>query len=423
MLDESQWWPAEKLIAWQRQHLQLLLNHARASSPFYKFRLNKVFLPGGGIDWDRWHEIPILTRADVVKHRNALLSTAPVAEHGPFEDVQSSGSTGDPVKVRTSRWLMQMAVASNWRMHKWEGLDWSRNVLASLSVSATRKLGDDLGPWGPPWIAGTTRGRFIFQPYGTPMEDRLRLISQHQALYHSTTPPAAERLAERAELDGVNIHLDAVLARGGAVSDDVRNVLRDTFGARVIEAYSSKEAGAIAQRCPFGEGYHGNAEAVLLEVVDASGVPVAPGQSGRAVVTPFASTAMPLIRYDQGDVIIAGDRCSCGRTLPHFQAISGRERGVFLHPNGGKSDPELRPGMREMIGAGRIQIAQLGPTQFEVRYTPHDWGVARDEAKFVQMLRSLLFEDSEITLLEMAEIPLSPSGKFLASVTEWRPGR
>src|SRR5690349_12985141 len=125
MLDESQWWPAERTLAWQRQHLRLLLNHARSSSPFYRFRLNKAFRPNGDIDWDRWQEIPIVTRPDLLKNFKSMLSTAPILGHGPFQDVRSSGSTGHPVTVRTTRWLMDLGVASNWRAHQWAGLDWS----------------------------------------------------------------------------------------------------------------------------------------------------------------------------------------------------------------------------------------------------------------------------------------------------------
>ena len=55
---------------------------------------------------------------------------------------------------------------------------------------------------------------------------------------------------------------------------------RAAFGAGVTEFYSSKEAGAIASRCPSGDGYHVNAEAMLFEVVDDQGQPVPPGRSG-----------------------------------------------------------------------------------------------------------------------------------------------
>ena len=422
LLDQSQWWPSEKIVAWQRQQLHSLLNHARASTPYYKFRLNRALRRDGTIDWDRWCEIPIVRRADVLEHFDAILSTAPPPEHGPYHDYQSSGSTGHPVKGRTTQWLVETSVACKWRAYQWAGLDWSRTMLSTSAVSPGRSIGEIVGPWGPPWLESAQRGRMIYSPYHTHFPDRLRLIEEYGASYHSTTAASAERLADIARAENAHIHLDSVLVRGGAVTDVLRSDLRETFGAETVEFYSSKECGAIAQRCPLGH-FHVSAETVLLEVVDAQGLPVAPGQAGRAVITPFASTAFPLIRYDQGDIVVAGAVCECGRGLPVIASISGREVNFFRHPDGRKLDRELTQECRELIGAGQIQVAQVGRTKFEVRYAPRNWGVARDEARFVQKFREIFFEEASVTLVEMKDIPLSPTGKFLASVVEWRETR
>ena len=72
----------------------------------------------------------------------------------------------------------------------------------------------------------------------------------------------------------------------------------------------------MAYRCPSQAGWHVNAETLLLEIVDASGQPCRPGEMGRVVITPFFSTAQPLIRYDHGDLAVAGEGCACGRTCP-----------------------------------------------------------------------------------------------------------
>jgi phenylacetate-coenzyme A ligase PaaK-like adenylate-forming protein len=65
MLMESQFWPPDQMLAYQRNQLSQLLHHARTQSPFYKTRLDAVFNRSGAIDWGRWHEIPIVTRAEL----------------------------------------------------------------------------------------------------------------------------------------------------------------------------------------------------------------------------------------------------------------------------------------------------------------------------------------------------------------------
>jgi len=421
LLEQSQWWSTDKITAWQRQQLQPLLSHARASSPFYKFRLNKVFRANGTIDWDRWHEIPIVKRGDVVDHFDAMVSNTPPSQHAPFPEFWSSGSTGHPVRIRTTKWLMDLSLASNWRAYQWAGLDWSKTMLSTTAEIPGMAIGAVVGPWGPPWLESAQQGRMLYSPYHTHFPDRLRMIEEFGVSYHATTAPSAERMAEIARAKDIHVRLDRVLVRGGAVTDLLRADLRDTFGADVVEFYSSKESGAIAQRCPAGHGYHVNAESMLLEVVDANGVPVALGQAGRAVITPFGSTALPLIRYDQGDILVAGGKCDCGRGLPLIASISGREAGFFRAPDGRKIDREIPQDCRVLIGAGQLQVAQVGRTEFEVRYAPRDWGVPRDETKFVERFREIFFPEANVALVEMAEIPLSPAGKFLSSVVEWAP--
>ena len=235
MLRESQWWGTERLVAWQRQHLQLLLNHARATSPFYSFRLNRVFRANGTIEWDRWTDVPILTRADLASQFDAILSRHPIAEHGPTFDAKSSGSTGHAVTTRLTRWLTDMSNASNWRAHEWARIDWSKVVVLTGGESKSRREGDIIGVWGPPWDPVAHRGRVIYSHYGTPYERRLELIRDTGASYHATSALSAEVVAERALETGTDVPLDAILARGGAVTSQLRALAREAFGASVLE--------------------------------------------------------------------------------------------------------------------------------------------------------------------------------------------
>lgn len=76
MLMESQYWPPEQMLVYQRSQLAQLLRHAKATVPFYKTRLDAVFNRNGDIDWDRWHEIPIVTRADLRDRREEMLTNS-----------------------------------------------------------------------------------------------------------------------------------------------------------------------------------------------------------------------------------------------------------------------------------------------------------------------------------------------------------
>ena len=90
MLVESQFRSPEAMRAFQYSQLIQLLLHARENFPFYETRLDFLFKKNGAIDWDRWHEIPIITRADLCDRRNELLAAELPPGHGSTKTFNSS---------------------------------------------------------------------------------------------------------------------------------------------------------------------------------------------------------------------------------------------------------------------------------------------------------------------------------------------
>jgi phenylacetate-CoA ligase len=81
---------------------------------------------------------------------------------------------------------------------------------------------------------------------------------------------------------------------------------------------------------------------VALEVVDASGRPVAPGTPGeRVLVTNLAGRTVPLIRYEIGDVVTPADGPSpAGRPYARLAGVQGRSADVLRLPaRGGGTVP------------------------------------------------------------------------------------
>ena len=75
VLAETERLSPDELEAYQRQLLEPLLLHARQHVPFYAQRLAPVF-PGGKLDLSRFHEIPILTRAQAQANGKTLAAGA-----------------------------------------------------------------------------------------------------------------------------------------------------------------------------------------------------------------------------------------------------------------------------------------------------------------------------------------------------------
>jgi phenylacetate-CoA ligase len=117
-----------------------------------------------------------------------------------------------------------------------------------------------------------------------------------------------------------------------------------------------------------------HSEHCLVEILDQNGRPCAPGETGFVIATGFRNFAMPLIRYNTGDLAEATDgRCPCNRTLPSFGEITGRY-GRIAHLPPGTMIPVLA--LREAIegmpadimrGLREFQIHQYADRRMELR--------------------------------------------------------
>ena len=94
------------------------------------------------------------------------------------------------------------------------------------------------------------------------------------------------------------------------MSDEIRQICRDVFGAPPIDQYGAQEVGLIACECVVCGHYHVSAEAMRVEILRDDGTHCSPGETGRVVVTSFYNYAMPFIRYEIGDYADRGARQS-----------------------------------------------------------------------------------------------------------------
>lgn len=75
----------------------------------------------------------------------------------------------------------------------------------------------------------------------------------------------------------------------------------------------------VAGECPAHAGYHLADDAVLAEVVDAAGVPLAPGEPGRLLLTTLARS-LTLLRFDTGlGARFDASTCPCGDAAPRIR--------------------------------------------------------------------------------------------------------
>jgi phenylacetate-CoA ligase len=68
----------------------------------------------------------------------------------------------------------------------------------------------------------------------------------------------------------------------------------------------------------------------VIEIVDESGSPLPPGETGYIAVTDLSETAFPFIRYLIGDMgSLSEEPCTCGRSYPLLRGIVGRSSDII----------------------------------------------------------------------------------------------
>ena len=92
----------------------------------------------------------------------------------------------------------------------------------------------------------------------------------------------------------------------------------------------------IALQCPQNNHLHVIAPNVYVEVVDENDQAVPIGTPGRILITSLHGFAMPLFRYDQGDIVTMGKSCDAGITWPIIESVHGRVRTYTDGPDGSR---------------------------------------------------------------------------------------
>jgi phenylacetate-CoA ligase len=271
---------------------------------------------------------------------------------------------------------------------------------------------------------------------------KIRLLSlSHEALddvvrlLHRTKPGALAAYPSTLTLLAAHIRdsgrpappLHAILTGGEQVFDHQRTAIHEVFGVEPYSRYGSHENYLMATECDQHTGMHVFAQDLVLEVVDENGSQVAPGSEGRILITNLHARGMPFIRYDTGDVgSYAVSSCSCGRSMPLLDRLSGR-RCDTIYTRSGARIAGTGVGMSRfaLLGASQLQLVQEDMDHLTARLvvastlTAEERADVRQEA--VAILRRSLGPDIDISVEFVDHIEPSPAGKYVPVISKVDP--
>jgi phenylacetate-CoA ligase len=241
--------------------------------------------------------------------------------------------------------------------------------------------------------------------------------------YLSIFPTNLDALLDRCEKSGIRFsNLREVQTRGEALSTNVRARCDEVLGVPLNDLYGVTEFGYVAMQCPDTSNYHVQSEHLLVEVLDDDGNSVAPGSMGRVVITDLHNFAMPLIRYDVGDLAVVGSTCSCGRGLLVLEKILGRTRSLFVLPSGDKYMPLYSDALFELKknipGIEQTKLIQRTRRDVTMRMVVSQALSGTEESRVIKEMTIALGGHFELQLEYVDDIPRAASGKFEEAICE-----
>jgi len=408
--------PLRELSHYQQRLLIPLIRHAHGKLPFYHERLDRLFTVDGEIDLTRWNSVPFLTRDDVAAHgRDMRVGDLP-AEYGEISETRTSGSTGVPLDIATNSMVFFTANALLTRAALRFGVDTSRPMAIIGHFQDNPAASYPEGTTKNGWSLGDPAAPYYQLDVMTPVDRQTEWLARRKAPYLTTLPSAALAIAYSITPEqGRALGIEVVLLIGETVRDDARKIIAEQLGARVAAIYACREIGHIASECEAATHYHLAAENALIEIVDSEGRDVTPGSRGRVIVTGLYNYVMPFIRYEIGDIAIAGTRpCSCGRTLPVIEQIEGRTRNMFVFRDGTRIWPRasmIRP-MHAFVPFRRFQLVQLDHETIEFRYISDGSAREPDLPALNEYARKMIHPSVNLRLIEVENFSIGPSGKL-----------
>ncbi|GJM13909.1 MAG: adenylyltransferase [Pseudohongiella sp.] len=414
-LDESQWWSPDRLAAAQLPQLGQLIGYASAHSAFYREYLSDIDV--ANLSLESFRDIPVLTREMLQQNKEQIDCAAVPKVHGSVSESMTSGSTGTPVKFRTSALTSTVWSAIHMREHLWHERDTDK-VSASIrwrgEAIGLPPNGVEFENWGSPVSLFYDTARSYYLNSSSDIGEQISWLQKVKPSYLMTHPSNLRALMTHLHVTGETLQgIIEVRTVGESVDNELRHQVAEQIDAKLVDFYSSEELGYIAIACPEHDHYHVQSESLLLEVLREDGSACDLNEPGRIVLTSLRNFATPLIRYAIGDYGELSEPCSCGRGLPVLKTIHGRVRNMLRRPDGSTSWPNF--GFIKFMQVAPIrqfQIVQHSLTEIEFKLVIDQKLTEAQEAEIRAILRERLAHPFNIRLSYHKALSRSAGGKF-----------
>jgi len=348
---KNQWLKTSELEELQAKKLRAIVKHAYDNTEFYHRKFKDAGIRPEDIKKvEDLEKVPFTTKEELREHSTGSILAKGV-DLNKCKITPTSGSTGTPLKVVYSGAADDFSKVVNLRSMMENGLK-IRDKWVNIGDTRTASK--------PSWFQKLGFFNLVTLNLFDSIEDEInRLININPDIivgYPSQLNLIARHVKQQsiAEIKPRTIFTTAEL-----LDNNTRKLINSVFNLELVDLFGCIEVNRTAWECPEHQGYHLDIDSVVTEFVK-DGENVAAGERGNIVHTCLFNYAMPLIRYEVGDVGVPSDElCTCGRGLPMMKCVEGRADDFISLPSGKIISPiVLALVMKHSEGVVEYQLVQ-----------------------------------------------------------------
>jgi phenylacetate-CoA ligase len=406
-LARTQWLDSQHLGELQLRLLRKLLRHCQATVPHYRRQMEELGIDAEDLrNLDDVKRLPILTKQGVLDAGPDMVSSR--YPRWLQSTAHTGGTTGTPLTLKRDVFSIGNEHAFVRRQYDWAGIG-LRDRCAFLTGRLVAKPDqtDHLYVYDP------CMKELILSTYHLSHQTAVQYaeaMKEHKVKAIVGYPSAIHLLAQACLDGGPKLSLSAALTSSEVLTDSMCKTIETAFGCRVFDFYGSAERVCYIHMCEQGS-YHIVSEYGLSELIPFD---ENEPKECRIVSTGFWNFAMPLIRYDPGDVIIKADRqCSCGRAFPVIERIGGRQGDRIVAPSGRQFGAAILTHL--LYGTGNILESQIIQDQMDhvtIEYVPAQRFSTQDLRAFESLITMHLPSELRVDFKSVDAVERTISGKI-----------
>lgn len=332
-LSISQWKNYDELKKEQELKLRKIISFAYNNVPFYHRKFKEMDIDVSSIkNIEDLEKLPIISKDIIRENWNDFKAVN--INHIKCYQNSTGGSTGTPLRYMLSKNDRILSAAILYRGWSYGGYNFGDKIF-TLSGSSLEVETKSYVLTKANEIARNIRNLSVFDMDLKTTYKYIETINRFKPKFFRAYPSSIYYLSDFIEENGIEVHKPlAVFTTSEKLHPYMRSKIEDVFSCEVYDNYGLNDGGVTAYECSEHNGLHVDSERSILEIVNESGDQIQSGV-GEILATSLHNYAMPLIRYDTGDMAnLIEDSCSCGRGSKLLKEIFGRSTDLLKTPEG-----------------------------------------------------------------------------------------